>query len=239
MKLLWRLLSEPNNIWCRIINEKYIKDDNILDCSKSSSKSWQFNKLISLMDEFKQGIRWLVGTGTNIRFWEDNWIGNMNLHCYNHYNLQDKVSDYITPNKIWDIPKLCTVLPMHIVNHITQIIIPNYDTACDEIIWDKNPSGKFSTKTAFHLTRSKLPSTPFSSFPCWRKNLPPKINNFLWKTCADILPTAERLNRYYNRVYSFCTHCDEHPEDRHHIFFECSFTRALRKSSVSKSGRHL
>ena len=25
------------------------------------------------------GVKWVVGNGTKLRFWEDNWVGNTNL----------------------------------------------------------------------------------------------------------------------------------------------------------------
>lgn len=87
MKLLWRLITEPTNIWSRIIYEKYVTNNSIVECKRNVKNSWQFNRLLSLKDEFLTGIRWLVGDGTQIRFWEDNWIGNTNLKIYNLHHL--------------------------------------------------------------------------------------------------------------------------------------------------------
>ena len=79
MKLLWRLLTDQTNLWSNIIQEKYLRNCPLLDCQKSVAKSWQFNKLLSLIPEFKKGLRWQVGNGEKINFWYDNWMGNRNL----------------------------------------------------------------------------------------------------------------------------------------------------------------
>lgn len=41
-------------------------------CNKNSS--WLWKSLIKGRDLLKQGIRWEVGNGKKIKFWEDKWI---------------------------------------------------------------------------------------------------------------------------------------------------------------------
>ena len=33
MKLIWKILTEPNNIWVNIIKEKYLKNENLFEYS--------------------------------------------------------------------------------------------------------------------------------------------------------------------------------------------------------------
>ena len=48
MKLLWKIMAEPDNMWVNIIREKYLKQASLWDYKKSGSTSWQWGKLITL-----------------------------------------------------------------------------------------------------------------------------------------------------------------------------------------------
>ena len=37
MKLIWKIKTEPNNIWVKLINEKYLKNDDILNINKKNN----------------------------------------------------------------------------------------------------------------------------------------------------------------------------------------------------------
>ena len=61
MKPLWKILAEPNNLWDKIVTEKYLKTDNILNYKKKRNTSWQWSKLMGLRDLFLSGLIWQVG----------------------------------------------------------------------------------------------------------------------------------------------------------------------------------
>src|ERR1044071_3748967 len=52
MKLLWKILAEPNNIWVKIITQKYLKQSNLLNYNRgrNSKVSWQWKNLYLLKD---------------------------------------------------------------------------------------------------------------------------------------------------------------------------------------------
>ena len=56
MKLLWKLLTDKDNIWVRTITEKYLKEGNILHYNSKKTKSWQFGCLLHLMNTFQTAI---------------------------------------------------------------------------------------------------------------------------------------------------------------------------------------
>ena len=63
MKLLWKLLFDKDNIWVRIITEKYLKEENILHYNDKKAKSWQFGRLLHLRNIFQTAIGWEVADG--------------------------------------------------------------------------------------------------------------------------------------------------------------------------------
>ncbi len=106
MKLLWKIMAEPDNMWVNIIREKYLKQASLWDYKKSGSTSWQWGKLITLRKQFKQGLKWVVGDGKAIRFWNDSWLTDVPLlnMATNKDNINPElmVHQLISADKIWD-----------------------------------------------------------------------------------------------------------------------------------------
>ena len=63
MKLLWKLLTDKDNIWVRTITEKYLKEGNILHYNSTKANSWQFGRLLHLRNIFQTAIGREVGDG--------------------------------------------------------------------------------------------------------------------------------------------------------------------------------
>ena len=71
------------------------------------SKIWM--NIVKSRGILREGVRWIMGNGKNIRFWEDNWIGGK-LLSYNKFRKQMetlkaevglRVVDYIDPRRKW------------------------------------------------------------------------------------------------------------------------------------------
>ncbi|KAM1315314.1 hypothetical protein ACFX2F_019083 [Malus domestica] len=65
----------------------------------------------------------------------------------------------------------------------------------------------------------------------WKANIPPKVKNFTWRVCHNILPTKVNLTKKGVRVESECGICQGEDEVAEHVLFTCSFSRAVWFSS--------
>jgi hypothetical protein len=76
---IFRYRLNKNAIWTHIVDYKYrTENPNVLCCPKlGTSPFWK--GVIWAMQAAKVGIRWKIGNGEKIRFWEDQWIGNSSL----------------------------------------------------------------------------------------------------------------------------------------------------------------
>ena len=66
---------------------------------------------------------------------------------------------------------------------------------------------------------------------------PTKGPNFMWRACADILPTRDNLCRRRVDVDRNCEFCRQRPETGAHLLWECPFTRnswSLSSGKVQK-----
>ena len=74
-------------------------------------------------------------------------------------------------------------------------------------------------------------STTNTERPIWRKlwklNVPPKVRMFLWRACANVLPTKENLNRRRIQVDPRCEICCQQPKSVGHLLWECSLAQNL------------
>lgn len=57
--------------------------------------------------------------------------------------------------------------------------------------------------------------------------MPPKVKTFTWKASHGILPTKNNLAKKGVVMELACVTCSEGLETKGHVFWECSFTRAL------------
>ena len=118
LKLIWKIVTEPDNCWVKVIKEKYFKDNDFFNIEKTNS-SWQFGRLLNLRNKFKKGIRWIIGNGKTTNFWTDLWVSDQSLKMYNNGNTLDrKVADFIDIYGNWDLNALIRILPVHIVDKI-------------------------------------------------------------------------------------------------------------------------
>ena len=69
----------------------------------------------------------------------------------------------------------------------------------DNLVWQENSSNNFTVKSTYQVAlrlQDKAQSEHSRARldrPIWRKiwklNAPPKVRNFLWQACSNILPT--------------------------------------------------
>ena len=71
----------------------------------------------------------------------------------------------------------------------------------------------------------------------WALKLPPKVRNFIWRACSNILPTKENLHSRRVKVEPRYDICCQQPESTSHLLWECPLARnvwAISKGRVQK-----
>ncbi|KAK9998721.1 hypothetical protein SO802_018324 [Lithocarpus litseifolius] len=97
----------------------------------------------------------------------------------------------------------------------------------DTLIWKENWKHEFSVKSAYHvvLRLSKQEVTEHSQAgvdrklwkKVWKLNVPPKVRTFMWRACADILPTRDNLHRRRVDVDRNCEFFHQQPKTSAHL----------------------
>lgn len=101
---------------------------SLFDYVPSSIYSCQWKRPISLCPRFRRGLRWIVGNGSKISFWHDNWIFQYLIIsiCSPVVGSENiKVSDVINEYNQWDISQLTNLVSFDIKQVILSIFLPN------------------------------------------------------------------------------------------------------------------
>ena len=119
-------------------------------------------------------------------------------------------------------------------NDILRIQLSNTRTR-DKLYWNKNKAQKFTVKTAYHVTirlhqevgveHSMVRKEKKFWNRIWRMNVPPKVRNFVWRACNDILPTRANLYRKKILTDPLCSICGQTDETVGHALWECPMAR--------------
>ena len=237
MKLIWKIITEPDNIWVNIVKGKYLKHVDLFKYSDTKkSKSWQWSQLIKLIYDFKKGTFWCVGNGLSIYVWKDNWIPNLDP---NHVSLPGidkddnlKLGDLIL-NQKWNITELRKYFSNQGIEEIIKIKLPTNNIP-DKLVWHNNRNGQFTTASAYDLiANNQKPNIDYFSW-IWKLNTYPKIKSFLWKIAQDGLPTKVKLQQKHIYTPQNCVSCQCLSEDVFHLFLKCPFTiKQLDKQDLS------
>ena len=105
----------------------------------------------------------------------------------------------------------------------------------DKVIWKENKGQSFSIKSAYLVAlRVAQQQSSESSHTrrnekvwklIWSMNVPPKVRNFVWRVCLNILPTRANLQRRKIAVDPQFDFCKQQPETIGHMLWECPFAR--------------
>jgi len=86
MKWLWRFCDEETSLWKEVIVHKFGQNSpwcsNEVNCTYGTGV-WR--AIRGLWSKLQENSKFRVGNGNNVRFWKDNWIGEVPL--------QDKFPD--------------------------------------------------------------------------------------------------------------------------------------------------
>ena len=76
---IFRYHLHKNAIWVNIVDFKYNTTDPNIFCCPDLGSSPFWKGVLWAAQAAHMGVRWVVGNGRKVRFWEDQWVGNTSL----------------------------------------------------------------------------------------------------------------------------------------------------------------
>ncbi|KAJ8766220.1 hypothetical protein K2173_022279 [Erythroxylum novogranatense] len=181
LKLAWKFLTNPDLLWVRLLKAKYGAGDSFLPKMVSSSRcSHVWQGICKAWPALQKGTSWLLGTGTNARFWTDNWLGGTgNLQSLALQNipadhLHRDVASYVVTNGVWDMVSLRPFISSAILDILALSPTPNLGGDEDVVLWEHTSSGECTMKSAYQFIRNELEPVnhePWKLLWRWRHNI--------------------------------------------------------------------
>lgn len=76
---IFRYGLQSDSIWVKIVDHKHKTNNPNVLCSDNTVVSPFWRGVMWALQAAKMGIKWVVGNGKRVRFWEDTWFGNSSL----------------------------------------------------------------------------------------------------------------------------------------------------------------
>lgn len=146
-------------------------------------------------------MSYLIGDGSLINMWTDNWIPDhppRPLRAGCEVVAGEKVRDHFLDNRaVWDEPKLREVIIAEDVERILSIRLSPM-AQNDLMGWYYNEDGLYTVKSGYwlgtHLPNGTLPSPTYGSTEIkrkiWKTKAPAKVKHLLWKLLSRSLATG-------------------------------------------------
>lgn len=210
--------------------------------------SYIWRSILKGVDVVKEGMVWRVGSGENIRIWDDPWVPSNptrkpSTGQWTH--LLTKVAELINPaTNSWDTELVMQTFSNSDVDKILQI--PICEQQEDFIAWHYDPKGIFSVKSAYKvqtMLNQKHASSVIgegSSGSEWRKKVwqsiwkvhsPPRVHHFLWRFAHNSHPLLMNIERRGVELDTGCSVCGRLFEDGGHLFFRCKEVKKVWRAA--------
>ncbi|XP_025679132.1 uncharacterized protein [Arachis hypogaea] len=156
MKLGWGLIANKDSLWARVLRSKYkCRSDILPRVNRKSSMSNLWKEIVSAWHDIERNSIWRIGDGSQIKFWEHNWVpnlGSLQQHTTQVISLGDLESslmNFLNVSGDWDEDKLKEWLPESTVKRIMAMAPPSPWKKADCIAWANTYDGCFSLKSAY------------------------------------------------------------------------------------------
>ena len=162
------------------------------------------------METVSSNSIWIVGTGTNINLWTDNWLGIslvdlLHIPPFLHKQLRALVADVVVDGAV-QLPAALLADPA-VSSRVADTIL----------VWLHSSDGKLTSKLAQNFLLPVSIPLPWAAL-IWRSCIPPSCSFILWRTMHGKMPTDENLRRRGCITVSICNLCMTTDESSDHLF---------------------
>lgn len=148
------------------------------------------------------GVRWIVGNGSAVRFWDDIWLPsrtilqNVAIAEIPEELRNVSVADMSTIEGGWRFDLFSEYLPQQIVPEINACIAATFDQTVDRPIWSLTTNGIFTASSAYSmLSDHDVHGSNRLWCQVWSWNGPQRVLCLIWMALHGGLKTNELRTR--------------------------------------------
>jgi hypothetical protein len=179
------------------------------------------------------GVKWIVGNGKKIRFWEDTWVGNTSLAILYWLLYVINEQQGKTLSDVWDGFELKLTFRRTVSENLMNLwweLVSLMDDLSfseeeDHILWAYTSSGKYEVQSLYAVISFRGVAPVYVS-SVWNLSVPPMVQFFLWLVSKNRVLTRDNLAKRQEVSDPTCLLCNE-LESVTHLFFECCVARLI------------
>ena len=232
-KWLFKFYNEQG-VWQELLRNKYLNGKTLSQVSKKAEDSHFWKSLLSNKDMFLSLGSFKLGSGEEIRFWEDKWLGNRALkeQYPNIFNIVRKksatVADVLRTNP-YNVSLRRSLVGIKLrewQSLVAKLANINLVEGNDSFVWSLQKSGLFTVNSMYrHMINNGTKVT----LEIWRTKIPLKIKVFIYYLKRGVILTKDNLSKRLwvgSKLCSFCCNA----ETIQHLFFECYYAKFLSRA---------
>ena len=231
-KWLFKLLSEEG-IWQTLVRRKYVGEKAVSQVVWKPGDSHFWAGLKATKKYFFPHASFSIKNGSEIRFWEDRWLGQTTLReqypaLYNVVRYKGDTLAKVMGTSPPNVSFRRTLLgPREAAWNALLLRLDSVQLqgGPDELRWIPTKNGIFSVASMYRvLIQSDIPVD--TNKKIWKMKIPLKTKVFAWYLRRGVILTKDNLakrNWHGSIKCVFCTH----DESIKHLFFQCEFARSI------------
>lgn len=228
MKLIFKIHSQPSSLWVRVLKQKYAIW-SFKDIPTRARMSYFWRNLLKSWDEASLHIKWNVSVDSQIKFWDDFWVGEhgplkyLSFSPIRSQDVSKPISDYANNDGSWRWSLFQHLLPTDVLRRLSSFTFLE-DPQSPPCSWALTDNGKFTTKSAYRVLESLNWDDRKAIWSrVWKLPMAQRIRTFTWLLLkGKLLSNDQRVRRGMSSDPS-CSLCQHRKEDLDHIFKSCSF----------------
>lgn len=243
-KLGWRVLTEPNSLWSRVLRSKYCRgrcDIDMFQPTTNMSNMWR--GITDNVNTLTKGAAAAVGNSKNTLFWDHVWAIGEPLREMVVQPIPLSVEG-ATVNEMWEMGSgwkwnvFSDYLPNDVLKRIAAHELVEDENAGDLLYWKGDKKGAFSIKYAMKIIRNDMSNEPHKQWDLvWKAPVQQRVRVFLWLLMHDrVLCNVNRMKRYLTDDPR-CQRCNGQEETLLHLLRDCPAARSIW-SAVGGTARY-
>ncbi|XP_078150208.1 uncharacterized protein LOC144545516 [Carex rostrata] len=223
-KLVWNFIQPERQWWLHFLPHAHRPWD-------MSGQTTLWKSITQIRHFFETSVAYVVGSGTEILFWHDSWMGMPLKYQYPDLYLQAQRGNlYVSEANNggdWDLA-LETYLSQDSIDQSEELMqqlqhINIEETVADVVLWRWEMTKSFTVKS-FYKGIEEYPIVNDIRARAWNIGAPPRVLIFIWLMLRNRILTVDNLVRRGWEIPNRCVLCKMASESVEHLYSECQYT---------------